>query len=227
MYAYCAYINFPIILVRQGPSTMPKSCQGTRAFMACDSERVWRSLGAGWGRSSHDSQFTVIDCCVVKYYETSALTLCLHTVPTSGSESHQPWQGTGPGSACLSSFSKWFSKKRHNTAKRLEKGHQGWQIMVFKSKQNPWAKEMHFLLKKFCVHLHSHAIKEVTELCCARWWHLAWSMGNVDPWPPPPSCSQQNGQSHSQKRCSNNHPTLAARHSLALDKVIILSGQMN
>lgn len=73
-----------------------------------------------------------------------------------------------------------------------KKGHQGWQIMIFKSKQNSWVKEMLLLLKKSPHAPPSQAIKGFIELCYARWCYLARLMDKGDPGVPPPSCREPN-----------------------------------
>lgn len=164
--------------------------------MTRESEWVWRSLKAGWG--SGFMQQPVYHgwflCCKILWN----LPINSFSLQRAYKQWWNPW-----GAAVsefghrqhLSLFQMVFWVTSPHWCNAVKKGHQGWQIMIFKSKQNPWVEEMLLLFKKIHMHLPSQAIKGFTELCYARWCYLARLMDKGDPEVPPPSCREQNRHS--------------------------------
>lgn len=99
----------------------------------------------------------------------------------------------------------------------------------FQKQTKPRSWRNAFALKKNVhVHPHSHAVKEVIELCFTRWWYLAKHMDKGDPWLPPPCCNEKNRQDiagvqqWSPRAACISRPTMDSYNFVWTDELILL-----
>lgn len=155
VYVYRVYI-FPhysvsLIWVCQRPSMMPKSCHGAQAFMPW--HRAGLKVRTGRVRMQLTWQPVHYDwllCCKILWNLTINSISLHHICKQWWKPSGAAKRGAGAGSTCPSQPFQMAFWVMSQHCWKVEKGHWGWQIMIFKSKQSPQIEETHLFFKSPC-----------------------------------------------------------------------------